>query len=147
MSELGFTATFVRMGRAPFGTKAKEATVFAQHLAGGRGLTIFTDLHGPGPTIRIESVGSAQTLMAGFALAASSLPIPSAPGLAAVVEELRAAAATGHDLSLDPSDADLLADAVQQFDVALIVCSLGRSVDLDPALFSPWTVQHAIIDL
>lgn len=144
MSQLVYTATFVRMGRSPFGTKPKEATVFAQHLEGGSALTVFHCLSAPGVAVRIRDSGAstAQLLMAGFALAEAEVPLQGAA--VAIADRLRKGALDA-EVELTVKDAQVLADAVKGLDVALYVTAVGGGVDLSPQALGDWAVRMTSI--
>lgn len=140
MSELVYTATFVRLGRSPFGSKPREATVFAQRFEGGSALTWFTNLNDRRIDVRIrnDATDPVRLLMAGFAITEPQLPLEGEAR--ALAERLRAVAAKG-EVELDGADAEVLAAAVRELDLALYCTCLGGVVDLDPTSFGAWTVR------
>jgi hypothetical protein len=146
MSSLAYTASFVRMGRSPFGTKPKDIGVFAQHLTGG--LTIFTNLREPDSVLRlrVSELASPIELMAGFAVVEPGIELTKQAALAADrVREARGPDGS-EDVRMTPDEAASLARAVEHLDVSLILVDCGVSLgdvglDLD---FGDWAVAQAV---
>lgn len=135
MSDLAYTATYVRLGRSPFGAKHKEARAFAQCLAGGSGLLVVTPLLDDRPPIRILDTGlpTSTLLMAGLALADPDVPLTDeADSVATRLRKL----ATQRDLELDPADADALANAVRDLSIELR-CTVFHG-EPEPAAEGEW---------
>lgn len=147
MSSLAYTASFVRMGRAPFGSKPKDVAVFAQHLAGGSGLTLFHTLDEPGLVFRVLDTGlsPATHLMAGFAVAEHRIPL--AGEALAVAERLRKEADSG-EVEIAEHEASMLADAVSTLDVTLILndCSGGFGESGLDLTFGDWIVMTTAVE-
>lgn len=148
MSSLAYTAQFVSMGRAPFGSKPKGVAVFAQHLSGGSETTIFSSLDTASPVLRLRQrkVFSASHLMAGFVLAEPRLPLE---GKALTCAEQLREVAGSVDLQIDDSDAAILAMAVSTLEVTLILTDCQGTiadVGLDPA-FGDWVVTKSMVEL
>src|SRR5689334_4351641 len=108
MSQLAYTASFVRMGASPWGSKPKDVPVFAQHLAGGSGLTIFTNVLEPDLVVRLCQVElfAPAKLMAGFVAAEPRLHLEGEA--LQVAERLRAGARSG-EVEVPDCDALVLA--------------------------------------
>lgn len=147
MSSLVYTASFVRMGRSPFGHKPKEVAVFAQHLAGGAGLTIFSSLDEPGHFLRLRQTEtfSARQLMAGFAITEHRLPLEGEAQ--SLVERFRKSSAS-QEIEIAEHEAALLAEAVSPLDVTLIVTDCAGAVG-DGGLdltFGDWIVMTTEVE-
>ena len=147
MSSLVYTASFVRMGRSPFGHKPKDVAVFAQHLAGGAGLTIFSNLDEPGFVLRLrhEETFSARQLMAGFAIAEPRL---SLDGEAQHLSQVLRKRAASEEIAIAEDEAAVLAEAVSPLDITLIVNDCAGVVGaggLD-LTFGDWIVTKSEVE-
>lgn len=142
MSSLAYTVSFVRMGRAPFGHKPKDVAVFAQHLAGGSGLTLFHTLEEPGLVLRVRDSGLsvATHLMAGFAVAENRVPLEDEAR--AIAERLRKEADSG-EIEIPEREATVLAEAVSPLDVTLVLnnCSQDVGGSVLDLTFGDWIVM------
>lgn len=140
MSHLALTASFGPATRYHPGPK--HVRVFGQLLVGGSGVYLFQNLETAGATIRLraDESGLADALMAGFAVAEPGLALEGQAS--SLAEALRASAATG-DTRLGPEDAALLAKAVADVDVALLLTinEGNESVPMDD--FRGWSVTVA----
>jgi hypothetical protein len=135
------------MGRTPFGHKPKEIGVFAQQLAGGDGLTIFSSLTDPGLVVRLrqKETFSARQMMAGFAVAEPRLPLE---GEAQTLAERFRKSADSGELEIAEHEAWALAEAVSSLDVTLIVTDCSGAVGevgLDPT-FGEWIVMTTAVE-
>lgn len=143
MSQLSYTVSFVRMGRSPFASKAKDVPVFAQHLTGGSELTIFSNLDSPGIDLRVRQQAhfSAVALMAGFAVVEPRLPL--ADDALATAQRLRKAAEEG-EVEIAEIDARTLAEAVSGLDITVVVNDYAGELtefDLLDLAWGDWIVM------
>lgn len=141
MSHLALTASFGSVARYHSGPK--YVRVFGQLLVGGSGLYLFNNLEAPGATLRVRADESsvADALMAGFAVAESGIELDvGASDLAATI---RASVPAAGDVELAGEDATLLAEAVGEVDVALLVTLNQSGEFLQAGDFRGWSVTVA----
>lgn len=149
MSELVYTAQFVRLGAGSFGLKPKDATVLAQLLVGGSGVWIVAKttppFDGSGsivPPFRISSARASgfDVLQAAFALAEPEVPLGEAQPLA---EKLRKAASETV-LELTDTDVKRLAAAVADLDVHLHLTHFSGGAEIS-GNDRGWIVSNAAV--
>ena len=141
MSHLALTASFGSATRYHSGPK--HVRVFGQLLVGGSGVYLFSNLESPESTIRLRADESslADALMAGFAVAEPGLGL--AGEAARLSETCRSGASTAGDIELDAEEAALLAKAVADVDVALLLTLNESDAPVLVDDFRGWSVTVA----
>lgn len=147
MSQTVMTAAFGSADRRR--STPRSIRVFAQLVAGGSGVYIFHALEAqldgaavPGP-VRLRPVGvsGAQTLMSGFALADTTIPLPGPA--CDLAERLRTSRG---DIALTAADALVLSKAVAEIAVSLVVTGVEEkpSVAVSDFADTSWHVRAGV---